>query len=144
MGIRWLASAFEAAMFYGEAARGARAPPGDGEGNQGAEPIIALVRGIAEWRRIRFNEHNEQRELAAENRCVKRTTHPIPLSWSQGRMYYMTWTRDTLPATRRGPRDCRIRIGEGAGGDADCYCKQQKIESIISNRTGVDGSVGSS
>ena len=80
MGIRWLASAFEAAMFYGEAARGARAPPGDGEGNQGAEPIIALLRGIAEWRRIRFNEHNEQRELAAENRCVKRTPHLIPLS----------------------------------------------------------------
>ena len=143
MGIRWLASAFEAAMFYGEAARGARAPPGDGEGNQGAEPIIALLRGIAEWRRIRFNEHNEQRELAAENRCVKRTTHPIPLSWSQGRMYYMTWTRDTLH-DKEGPRDCRIRIGEGAGGDADCYCKQQKIESIISNRTSVDGSVGSS
>ena len=61
MGIRWLASAFEAAMFYGEAARGARAPPpGDGEGNQGAEPIIALLSGIAEWRRIRFNEHKEQ------------------------------------------------------------------------------------
>ena len=83
-------------------------------------------------------------ELAAENRCVKRATHPIPLSWSQGRMQYITWTRDTLPATRRGPPDCRIRIGEGAGGDAYCHCKQQKIESIISSRTSVDGSVGSS
>ena len=61
-----------------------------------------------------------------------------------GRMQYITWTRDTLPATRRGPPDCRIRIGEGAGGDADCHCKQQKIESIISSRTSVDGSVGSS
>ena len=65
MGVRWLGSAFKFAMFYGDAARGARAPPGDGEGNQGAscqgaEPIIALLRGIAEWRRIRFNEHKEQ------------------------------------------------------------------------------------
>ena len=60
MGVHWQGSAFEAAMLYGEAARGARAPPGDGEGNQGAEPIIALLSGIAEWRRIRFNEHKEQ------------------------------------------------------------------------------------
>ena len=60
MGVRWLGSAFEVVMFYGDAARGARAPPGDGEGNQGGEPIIALLSGIAKWRRIRFNEHKEQ------------------------------------------------------------------------------------